>query len=405
MEQENKRRHVPVSLVVFLGMLAAIAPLSTDMYLPTLPEMMGNFNVSSSMVQLTLTFSMAGMAAGQLFAGPVSDEKGRRMPLLTAMVVFAVSTLGCFFSNTVYVFLLCRLIQGLSGGAGIVIARAVVRDVASGPALMRLFSMLMLVNGLAPVLGPVIGGQILRFFSWRGVFGFLFLIALCLTAGAAVFRETLKEKKKVTGGIAESIKNYRPLFKDSYFMGHCLMQCFSFAAFFGYISGSSFVFQNVYHVSAQTYSYIFGVNGIGLLLTGALTGRLAGHIAEWKLLRVALTAAFSGSLVLLAGFIMHAPLFVIAVTIFITVSTLSAMGSASFSLAMQKQGKSAGGAAALIGFFSLISGAVMAPVVGIGGSDTALPMGIIIVVGEAGALLMFYKFIYIHHKDEHKDEA
>lgn len=120
---------------------------------------------------------------------------------------------------------------------------------------------------------------------------------------------------------------------------------------------------------------------------------------------MALTAAFSGSLVLLAGFIMHAPLFVIAVTIFITVSTLSAMGSASFSLAMQKQGKSAGGAAALIGFFSLISGAVMAPVVGIGGSDTALPMGIIIVVGEAGALLMFYKFIYIHHKDEHKDEA
>ena len=104
MEQENKRRHVPVSLVVFLGMLAAIAPLSTDMYLPALPEMMGNFNVSSSMVQLTLTFSMAGMAAGQLFAGPVSDEKGRRMPLLTAMVVFAVSTLGCFFSNTVYVF-------------------------------------------------------------------------------------------------------------------------------------------------------------------------------------------------------------------------------------------------------------------------------------------------------------
>jgi len=167
----------------------------------------------------------------------------------------------------------------------------------------------------------------------------------------------------------------------------------------------SIVFQNVYHVSAQTYSYIFGVNGIGLLLTGALTGRLAGHIAEWKLLRVALTAAFSGSLVLLAGFIMHAPLFVIAVTIFITVSTLSAMGSASFSLAMQKQGKSAGGAAALIGFFSLVSGAVMAPVVGIGGSDTALPMGIIIVVGEAGALLMFYKFIYIHHKDEHKDEA
>jgi len=194
MEQENKRRHVPVSLVVFLGMLAAIAPLSTDMYLPALPEMMGNFNVSSSMVQLTLTVSMGGGAAGQLFAGPVSDEKGRRMPLLTAMVVFAVSTLGCFFSNTVYVFLLCRLIQGLSGGAGIVIARAVVRDVASGPALMRLFSMLMLVNGLAPVLGPVIGGQILRFFSWRGVFGFLFLIALCLTAGAAVFRETLKEK-------------------------------------------------------------------------------------------------------------------------------------------------------------------------------------------------------------------
>ena len=396
----TQRKKMMAFLTVFLGMLAAIAPLSTDMYLPALPFMMEDFSVTPSMIQLTLTASMAGMAAGQIIAGPASDDMGRRKPLVIGMAVFTLSTIGCIFSSSIYLFLAFRFVQGFSGGVGIVIARAIARDVCKGPALTRFFSMLMLVNGLAPILAPVIGGQILRFAAWQGVFVLLVFIGGALTAGAFAMGETLPARRRAAGGVLSSLKGFGGLFRQSYFMGHCLMQCFAFAAFFAYISGSSFVFQNVYHVSPQGFSLIFGTNGIGLMLSGALTGRLAGTVADWKTLRASLWIAVVGSAVLLASFFAQAPLPVIVVVLFITVSTLSALGTSSFSLAMQSQGRNAGSASALIGFFSMISGAVMAPVVGIAGSYTAIPMGVVMVVGELGALLSFYGLIYPAHKNE-----
>ncbi len=394
-----QRKRMMALLTIFLGMLAAIAPLSTDMYLPALPEMMEDFDVAPSMIQLTLTASMAGMALGQIVAGPVSDEQGRRKPLMIGMLVFAVSSAACVFVKSIYIFLVFRFIQGCSGGAGIVIARAIARDVCKGPALTRFFSMLMLVNGLAPILAPVIGGQILRFSTWEGVFVLLTVIGVILTICAIIMTETLSARRRVEGGVFASIKGFKGLFSQKYFMGHCIMQCFGFAAFFAYISGSSFVFQNIYHVSPQVFSLIFGVNGIGLMISGALTGRLAGRVEDWKILRTALYVAVIGSVLLLAGFIIHMPLPAVIVVLFFTVSTLSCMATSSFSLAMQAQGRNAGSASALIGFFSMISGAVMAPVVGIAGSYTAIPMGIVMVVGEAGALLTFYGMIYPAHKN------
>ncbi len=395
---QGQRKRMMALLTIFLGMLAAIAPLSTDMYLPALPEMMEDFDVAPSMIQLTLTASMAGMALGQIVAGPGSDEQGRRKPLMIGMLVFAVSSAACVFVKSIYIFLVFRFIQGCSGGAGIVIARAIARDVCKGPALTRFFSMLMLVNGLAPILAPVIGGQILRFSTWEGVFVLLTVIGIVLTICTIVMTETLSVRRRVEGGVFASLKGFKGLFSQKYFMGHCVMQCFGFAAFFAYISGSSFVFQNIYHVSPQVFSLIFGINGIGLMISGALTGRLAGRVEDWKILRTALYVAVIGSVLLLAGFIIHMPLPAVIVVLFFTVSTLSCMATSSFSLAMQAQGRNAGSASALIGFFSMISGAVMAPVVGIAGSYTAIPMGIVMVVGEAGALLTFYGMIYPAHK-------
>lgn len=395
---QGQRKRMMALLTIFLGMLAAIAPLSTDMYLPALPEMMEDFDVAPSMIQLTLTASMAGMALGQIVAGPVSDEQGRRKPLMIGMLVFAVSSAACVFVKSIYIFLVFRFIQGCSGGAGIVIARAIARDICKGPALTRFFSMLMLVNGLAPILAPVIGGQILRFSTWEGVFVLLTVIGVVLTICAIIMTETLSARRRVEGGVFASLKGFKGLFSQKYFMGHCVMQCFGFAAFFAYISGSSFVFQNIYHVSPQVFSLIFGINGIGLMISGALTGRLAGRVEDWKILRTALYVAVIGSVLLLAGFIIHMPLPAVIVVLFFTVSTLSCMATSSFSLAMQAQGRNAGSASALIGFFSMISGAVMAPVVGIAGSYTAIPMGVVMVVGEAGALLTFYGMIYPAHK-------
>lgn len=387
-------------LIVFLGMLAAIAPLSTDMYLPSLPFMQGDFGVGASMIQLTLTASMAGMAAGQIVAGPVSDDKGRKKPLIMGMVIFTVSTIGCILARDIYLFLALRFIQGFSGGAGIVIARAIARDVCKGPALTRFFSILMFINGFAPIVAPIMGGQILRFATWRGIFWVLVLVGVALIAGACLLRETLPAKRRLAGGVYSSIKGFGSLFHDRYFMGHCLMQCFAFAAFFAYISGSSFVFQNVYDVSAQGFSYIFGINGIGLMISGLIVGKLAGYVPDWKMLRVTLWQAFIGSLALLACFWFQAPIYLVVAVLFLTISTLSALGTSSFSLAMQAQGRNAGSASALIGFFSMISGAVMAPVVGIAGSYTAIPMGVVMVLGETGAIITFYVMIYPSHRHE-----
>ena len=395
----GQRQNLMIVLTVFLGMLAAIAPLSTDMYLPGLPAMMTDFGVVPSMIQLTLTASMAGMAAGQIIAGPVSDDAGRRKPLFLGMAVFSISSVACILSPTIWLLLLFRFIQGFAGGAGIVIARAIARDVCRGTALTRLFSMLMLVNGIAPILAPVIGGQILRFASWRGIFWLLVIIGLVLAVSALIMPETLPVRKRIHGGPLAGIRSFGKLFHDKYFMGHCIMQCFAFAAFFGYISASSFVFQNIYGVTPQTFSLIFGINGIGLMISGGLTGRLAGRIPDWKMLRFVLWVASLGSMALLAGFFFHLSVYAILVILFITVATLASLSTSSFSMAMQAQGRNAGSAAALIGFFSMISGAAMAPVVGIAGSYTAIPMGIVMVIGEVGALVSFYLFIYPAHRN------
>lgn len=397
MTVQNKKSQI--WLTIFLGLLAALAPLSMDMYLPALPLMTDEFGVATSMVQLTLTATMAGMAIGQIFAGPVSDMKGRRGPLYVGLFIFALSTLICVFATSIWVFLAFRFIQGLAGAVGIVIARAIARDVCEGSELTKFFSMLMLVNGLAPILAPVVGGQILLVASWRGIFAFLGCIGLVLTVASFNFKETLPAEKRIAG-IKSSFMSFGRLLSDRYFLGHCLMQCFSFGAFFAYISGSSFVFQNIYGVSAQAYSGIFGGIGVAIMLGGVLSGRLAGRVSDATMLWRSLVQAFMGSILLLGCFWSKAPLGIVLIALLFTIPTISVMGATSFSLAMRAHGKNAGSASALIGFFSMISGGIMAPLVGSAGSSNAMPMAIIMLLGEAGALLFFYRMIAPAHRNE-----
>ncbi len=392
-----KDRKSQLVLTVFLGILAALAPLSIDMYLPSLPLMPEEFGVTTSVIQLTLTMTMAGMAIGQIFAGPISDMKGRRIPLIFGMLIFALSTLVCIFATSIHVFLVFRFIQGLAGAVGIVIARAIARDVCEGPQLTKLFSMLMLVNGLAPILAPVIGGEILVFTSWRGIFVLLMIIGLMLTVAAMLFKESLRPENRISGW-GSTFKSFRALLTNKYFLGHCLMQCFSFAAFFSYIAGSSFIFQNIYGVSAQEYSLIFGGIGIAIAITGVIPMRLAGRVADEKLLRWSLVQSFVGSLLIFTACWFNAPLAVLILSLLVVIPMIAIMGATSFSLAMRAHGKNAGSASALIGFFSMISGSIMAPLVGIAGSANPMPMAVIMLIGEAGALLFFYVMIMPSHR-------
>lgn len=378
-------------LTIFLGIMTAIAPLSTDMYLPALPEVQTDFAVSTSLVQMTLTMTTLGMALGQILAGPLSDLHGRRIPL------FIGATLGCVLAEAIYLFLFFRFCAGFAGASGIVIARAIARDVCEGAELTRFFAVLMMVNGFAPIIAPVIGGQILLFADWRATFVLLTLIGVFLAGATLIYRETLPKEKRSTN-MTDSLRKFPALLRDRYFLGHCLLQCFVFGAFFSYLSGSSFVFQNIYAVSPQVYSMIFAVIGAGLLLAGVLPARLAGRVPDIVMLKYAVLVPFVGSALLLLGFCFAAPLAVILVLLFLTVVPLSVMGAASFSLALSRQGKNAGSASALIGCFSMLLGACMMPVVGIAGDHTALPMGIIMLTGYGLGTLVFYRMIAADHK-------
>ena len=384
-------------LTLFLGMMSAMAPLSTDMYLPALPEFTQDFGITASVAQLTLTMTMLGMATGQMIMGPVSDRYGRKRPLLFGMIVFALTAIGCALVKNITVFLILRFLMGFAGASGIVIARAIARDVAQGVELTRFFAILMMVNGLAPILAPVIGGQVLLFSDWRGVFVLLILVGLVQTGATIVYRETLPRGQRISD-LGASFRKFPALLHDRYFMGHCLTQCFVFGAFFSYLAGSSFLFQNIYQVTPQTFSYIFGGIGVGLLVCGMVPARLAGRVPDVSLLLISLIIPVIGAAALLAGFVLHAPIYYTISVLFVTIVPLSIMGAASFSLALSRQGKNAGSASALIGFAQMILGGLMMPLVGLFGADTAIPMGVIMLTGYTLGLLTFLVLVYPDHR-------
>lgn len=367
-------------LTVFLGIMTAMAPLSTDMYLPALPEMSMDFGISASLTQLTLTMTMFGMALGQIFMGPLSDRFGRKIPLLCGMAVFTAASFGACLADSITIFLVFRFLQGFSGASGIVIARAIARDVAEGPELTRFFAVLMLVNGVAPIAAPVIGGQILRFADWRAVFAALVLIGMAQFVSTLLYRETLCPAERIRS-VRQSFSKFPLLMRDRYFRGHCLLQLFFFGSFFSYIGGSSFVFQNVYHVSAQTYSLIFGGIGVGLFLAGMVPARLAGRVRDEKLLETSLFIPLIGSVFLLAGFLLNAPMIYTLLVLFVAIVPLSVMGTASFSLALSQQGRNAGSASALLGFSQMILGGAMMPIVGAAGDSNPIPMAVLMLSG------------------------
>lgn len=403
-DQENvikdKGKSSVLWIAFLLGALASFGPLSIDMYLPALPNLVTELNSSTSLAQLSLTSCLLGIALGQLFVGPFSDVFGRRGPLLIGLCIYVVSSLLCMFATTIWTFITMRFIQGLAGSAGIVISRAIVRDLYSGSEMTRFFSLLMLVNGVAPILAPILGGQVLQVASWRGIFLVLFAMGVAMLI--AIFfglKETLPLSRRSKGGLRNTILTFRELIKNRTFMGYALGQGFVMAGMFAYISGSPFILQNIFGVSPQMFSLLFGINSIGIIIAGQITGRLAGRISEKKLLIAGLTLSFAGGVLLLLMILIGGGLYSILLPLFVVVSSVGIVGTSSFSLAMQDQAKAAGSAAALIGVLSFVFGGLMAPLVGIGGSHTALPMGITIAVAETAAVLSYF-FLIRHELDD-----
>ena len=392
MTQENSAK-VSFILVVFLGMLTAITPLATDLYLPALPIMPGELNTTASNIQMTIGVMTFGVALGQLFGGPISDTMGRKLPLIVGNLLCVISSIICAFAPNIEILLLGRFLQGLTGSVGVVIAKAIARDFASGQELTKLFALLMMVNGLAPVLAPLIGGQLLLFTTWRVIFVILAVFSAILLVGSLLFRESLPKEKRITGGVGVAVKNYITLIKDKPFLGQTLIQLFAFGGFFAYISGSSFVYQNIFNLSAQEFSYLFGINSCGIVLASAISSRVSNVITAKQLLTFSLWQLTIGSLLFLIAMIFEWSLIPVTTILFFTVCIVSLFGSASFSMAMTNYGKMAGSASAILGFANMFAAGIVSPLVGIGGDHTGIPMGITMLVCAVLSLLCLYGLV------------
>ncbi|MER5445450.1 multidrug effflux MFS transporter [Streptomyces sp. NPDC002764] len=387
-------RRTGLLVVLVLGGLTATPPLAMDMYLPSLPEVTRSLHAPAATVQLTLTACLLGMALGQLVVGPMSDKWGRRRPLLTGLAVYVLATALCALAPTVGALVAFRLAQGLAGAAGIVIARAVVRDLYDGVAMARFFSTLMLVSGVAPIVAPLIGGQLLRVTDWRGVFVVLTVVGLLL--GGLVWAklpETLPGPERHGGGVGEALHSMRRLLADLPFSGFMLAGGFAFAALFAYISASPFVIQEIYGASPQTFSLLFGLNSVGLVAVGQINGKvLVGRVSLEKVLGIGLAvviAAATALLLMSAGVFGETGLVPVAAALFVLMSAMGVTLPNAQALALMRTRHSAGSASALLGTSSFLIGAVASPLVGIAGEHTAVPMAVVQLAAALVALACF----------------
>jgi DHA1 family bicyclomycin/chloramphenicol resistance-like MFS transporter len=371
-------------IVAILGALSAFGPLSVDFYLPGLPKLTTDFHASASAGQLTLTGCVLGLALGQLAIGPLSDRFGRRPPLVAGLVLYCVASLACAAAPSIWVFVALRVVQGLSGAAGIVVARSVVRDIASGAAAARLYSVLILVLGVVPIVAPVVGGQLLAVTSWRGLFVILALVDLAILVATALWLpETLppKHDTRVTG--------FLDLLRDRYFLAYSLVVGLSFASMFGYIAGSSFVLQDVYGISPQLYGAVFGLNACGLVACSQLNRSLVGRAGTRRLLVVGVVAqAAAGSA--LVGIVVAGGVGLAGILpcLFVTVAALGFVMPNGTTLALAGYPHAAGSASALLGTMQFLFGAAAAPLVGIAGRQSAVPMALMIGAFGVGSLFV-----------------
>ncbi|PZG21887.1 multidrug effflux MFS transporter [Nonomuraea aridisoli] len=388
---QPERRSRRALLLVILGALSAIGPLSIDMYLPALPAITSEMLSVPAQVQLTLTACLIGVSVGQVIAGPVSDVRGRRVPLIVGVAGFMAASLLCAFAPSVPMLIAFRLLQGILGGAALVIVRAVVRDLYDGAAIARIFATLMLVSGLAPILAPIAGAQLLAFTSWRGVFVALsvagIVLLVCVLAGV---RETLPASARESGGLRHTIGTFWHLMRDRAFMACALTAGLAFAAMFGYISGSPFVLQEVYGATPQQYSLIFGLNAFGLTLTAQIGGRLSGRVPPVRLVLIGLAIALAGAVLLLAAALTGMGLWGVVGGLFVIMlgQGLVMPGTGALALASQPP-QVAGSASALLGVLQFALGALAAPLVGLVGSGTAVPMACVMLGLIVCAGLMF----------------
>ena len=373
---------VSLSWVVVLGLLSAIGPLCTDFYLPALPEITEQLSATGTQTQLSLTAALLGLGLGQMFFGPLSDRIGRRKPLALSLLLFIFSSAMCAVTQDIHLLIGWRVLQGFAGAGGSVLSRSIARDRYQGTLLTQFFALLMTVNGIAPVLSPVLGGYIITAFDWRILFWTMAAIGVVLLVlSLTVLHETLPAQSAST---AQQPKG-TPVLKNRRFMRYCLIQAFMMAGLFSYIGSSSFVIQSEYGMSAMQFSLLFGLNGIGLIIAALISSKLARRVAAETLLRRGLLLAVLCAAVTLLLAWSQQPILAL-VGLFFTVSFMSGISTVSGAEAMSAVSSAQSGtASALMGTLMFVCGGIAAPLSGLGG-ESMLKMSLAMTISYAIAL-------------------
>ena len=380
-----------LQLVLVLGALSAIGPLTIDAYLPALPALSAEMGATDSQAQFTLTGLLLGLGLGQLLVGPLSDAVGRRRPLLVGLAAHGLMSVLCALAPSIELLAVTRTLQGLAGAAVAVVSMAVVRDLFSGIKAAQLLSRLMLVVGVAPILAPSIGSALLSFTSWRGIFVVLALVAVGLFALAVVaLPETLPVVRRQPGNVRGSLRAYRGLFADRLFVVMVLVSGLMFATLFAYISGAPFILQELYGLSPAQFGVAFSANAIGLVVMTQVNPLLVKRYSPVRVLLASVTISALGSAALVVTTATGVGGFVgFMVPLFFVVSAAGLAFPNAPAIALNRHGEAAGSAAAVLGSAQFMIGGAIAPLVGALANGTPVPMAGVILGASTLALVLF----------------
>lgn len=373
---------LPLAVTTVLAFLTAVAPLATDMYLPAFPGMARDLGTSASAVQLTLTTFMIGLAVGQLVIGPLSDQRGRRGLLILGTTVFTLAGAACALAPAIGVLIAARFVHGFAGAAGIVLARAVVADRAHGAAAAKLFGLMMMIQGIAPVAAPLLGGALSESIGWRGIFWVLTAIsAVMLVCVLTLVPETLPRERRTTGGLRTTAADARRVLSNRRYLGYTGAMVFGFAGMFAYIAASPFVLQNVLGLSVGWYSVVFAVNALGIAVASAVNAQLVGRFRPVALLRVGVIALFVvGVLLVVDATVLGLPLWPTLLLLFASTASLGLVAGNATGLATDEASGAAGTGSAVMGALQFALGAAVSPIVGLAGEFSAVPMTVTMMV-------------------------
>ena len=366
-------------ILLILGSLSAFGPMAIDFYLPSFPTLARVFATDVEHVQLSLASYFAGIAIGQLLYGPLADRFGRRRPLVVGLVLFTLASLACALAQSLEWLIAARFVQALGGCAGMVISRAVVRDLCDPLASAKIFSKLMLVMGVAPILAPLGGGLLLDLFGWSSIFhGLMLFSALCLGAVLLWLPET-RSAELPAAPLSGALGRYRRLLGDRLLIGHGLTGGVAMAGMFAYIAGSPFVFIQLYGVPAEHYGWLFGSNAAGFILLAQVNSRLLGHHGPGYWLRRVIWLYLAGGMCLLGvSLLQPQALWPLLLPLFVTVASLGCILPNASACAMAGQASHAGSASALLGFLHFTLAALASALVGLLHNGTAQPMALVI---------------------------